>query len=143
MKERERVLDLVKKGILSSEEALVLLENMATEKDEKQIKKAADQVNVTTSTADTKENDKVVDLLNKLENQKEDTIEPDISDEDVKAKEAQDHERLEKILDNLATEANRASVELDEINAEIAGVKEEIKEAQEKLMELNTKRRIK
>lgn len=96
MKERERVLDLVKKGILSSEEALVLLENMATEKDEKQIKKAADQVNVTTSTADTKENDKVVDLLNKLENQKEDTIEPDISDEDVKAKEAQDHERLEK-----------------------------------------------
>lgn len=97
MKERERVLDLVKKGILSSEEALVLLENMATEKDEKQIKKAADQVNVTNPTVDTKENDKVVDLLNKLENQKEaEIVEPEISDEEVKAKEAQDHERLEK-----------------------------------------------
>lgn len=28
MKERERILDLVKKGVLSTEEALVLLENM-------------------------------------------------------------------------------------------------------------------
>lgn len=39
MKERERILDLVKKGILSTEEGLDLLESMATEKDEKQIKK--------------------------------------------------------------------------------------------------------
>ncbi|ALS00128.1 hypothetical protein ATZ33_01650 [Enterococcus silesiacus] len=143
MKERERVLDLVKKGILSSEEALVLLENMATEKDEKQIKKAADQVNATNPTTDTKENDRVEELLNKLENQEEDeTVEPEITDEDLKAKEAADHERLEKILDDLATKANRTSVELDEVNAEIAGVKEEIKEAQEKLMELNTKEEL-
>ncbi|MTD42224.1 DUF4097 family beta strand repeat protein [Erwinia sp. CPCC 100877] len=141
MKERERVLDLVKKGILSSEEALVLLENMATEKDEKQIKKAADQVNVTNPTVDPKEKDKVVDLVDKLENQKE-SDDPEITDEDVKAKEAQDHERLEKILDDLATEVNRTSVELDEVNVEIAGVKEEIKEAQEKLMELNTKEEL-
>jgi DUF4097 and DUF4098 domain-containing protein YvlB len=141
MKERERVLDLVKKGILSSEEALVLLENMATEKDEKQIKKAADQVNVTNPTVDPKEKDKVVDLVDKLENQKE-AADPEITDEDVKAKEAQDHERLEKILDDLATEVNRTSAELDEVNAEIAGVKEEIKEAQEKLMELNTKEEL-
>jgi DUF4097 and DUF4098 domain-containing protein YvlB len=141
MKERERVLDLVKKGILSSEEALVLLENMATEKDEKQIKKAADQVNVTNPTVDPKEKDKVVDLVDKLESQKE-AVDPEITDEDVKAKEAQDHERLEKILDDLATEVNRTSAELDEVNAEIAGVKEEIKEAQEKLMELNTKEEL-
>jgi DUF4097 and DUF4098 domain-containing protein YvlB len=141
MKERERVLDLVKKGILSSEEALVLLENMATEKDEKQIKKAADQVNVTNPTVDPKEKDKVVDLVDKLENQKE-AADPEVTDEDVKAKEAQDHERLEKILDDLATEVNRTSAELDEVNAEIAGVKEEIKEAQEKLMELNTKEEL-
>ena len=39
MKERERVLELVKKGILTSEEALILLENMATEKDENKSKK--------------------------------------------------------------------------------------------------------
>lgn len=143
MKERERVLDLVKKGILSSEEALVLLENMATEKDEKQIKKAADQVNATNPIVETKKNDNIVDLVNKLENQKEEEIvEPEISDEEVKAKETEDRKRLEKILDDLATEANRTSVELDEINAEIAGVKEEIKEVQEKLMELNTKEEL-
>ncbi len=32
-------------------------------------------------------------------------------------------ENLEKILDGLATEANQASAELDEINVEIQGVK--------------------
>lgn len=45
MKERERILDLVKKGILSTEEGLDLLESMATEKDEKQIKKRSRQGN--------------------------------------------------------------------------------------------------
>lgn len=44
MKDRERILELVKKGILSTEEALVLLESMAVEKDTKQIQKAAEQV---------------------------------------------------------------------------------------------------
>lgn len=32
MNERERILDLVKKGVISSEEALVLLENLAKSK---------------------------------------------------------------------------------------------------------------
>ncbi|AQP54315.1 hypothetical protein CBF34_03300 [Vagococcus penaei] len=35
MQERERILELVKKGIITTEEALVLLENSAVEKDEK------------------------------------------------------------------------------------------------------------
>lgn len=35
MKERECVLELVKKGILMLEEVLILLENMVIEKDEK------------------------------------------------------------------------------------------------------------
>lgn len=39
MNERERILDLVKKGVLSTEEALDLLEGMAKAKDEKQINK--------------------------------------------------------------------------------------------------------
>ena len=44
MNERERILDLVKKGVLSPEEALDLLEEIAKEKDETQIKKAAEKV---------------------------------------------------------------------------------------------------
>ena len=49
------------------------------------------------------------------------------SEEKLRQNEAQDKENLEKILDGLTTEANQASAELDEINAEILGVKEELK----------------
>lgn len=138
MKERERVLDLVKKGILSSEEALVLLENMATVKDEQQIEKAANKVNTTN---DAKETDKVVDLLNDLENNEE-KLDPEVTDKDVKDKEKEDLARLEKILDDLATQANHASAELDEVNVEIDGLKAELRIAQERLMELNTKEEL-
>ena len=66
MKERERVLELVKKGILTSEEALILLENMATEKDEKQIEKAAEKVD-TQNIGTTNKEDQVADLMDALE----------------------------------------------------------------------------
>ena len=45
MKERERILDLVKKGILSTEEGLDLLESMATEKRRKTNQKRSRQGN--------------------------------------------------------------------------------------------------
>ena len=44
MNERQRIMELVKKGILSTEEGLDLLETMAKAKDEAQIKQAADKV---------------------------------------------------------------------------------------------------
>jgi DUF4097 and DUF4098 domain-containing protein YvlB len=44
MNERQRILELVKKGILSTQEGLDLLESMAKAKDEAQIKQAADKV---------------------------------------------------------------------------------------------------
>jgi DUF4097 and DUF4098 domain-containing protein YvlB len=133
MNERERVLDLVKKGVLSTEEALDLLEGMAKAKDENQINKAAAEVS-----ADKTNNDffEEVDEAHEKEEASFD------GEEKLRQKEAQDKENLEKILDELATEANQASAELDEINVEIQGVKEELKEAQEVLMELNTKEEL-
>ncbi len=131
MNERERILDLVKKGVLSTEEALDLLEGMAKAKDEKQINKAAAEVTAdknATSPFDDTENDDEMFTFD--------------SEEKLRQNEAQDKENLEKILDGLATEANQASAELDEINAEILGVKEELKEAQETLMQLNTKEEL-
>ncbi|MEA4829916.1 MAG: hypothetical protein VB121_08025, partial [Enterococcus thailandicus] len=83
MKERERILDLVKKGILSTEEGLDLLESMATEKDEKSIKKEADKV-----TASHKEKDQVSQLMDDLENDAEETFTD--SEVDPKEKEKQD-----------------------------------------------------
>ncbi|OTN76099.1 hypothetical protein A5886_001176 [Enterococcus sp. 8G7_MSG3316] len=131
MNERERILDLVKKGVLSTEEALDLLESMAKDKDEQQINQAAAEVTA----------DKTTDIFDEVEPT---TIETDDFDgeEKLRQNEAQDKENLEKILDSLATDANQASAELDEINVEIAGLKEELKEAQETVMQLNTKEEL-
>ncbi len=134
MNERERILDLVKKGVLSAEEALDLLEGIAKAKDESQIQKAADEVTA-------EKQDERSQLIDDIENF---DVEKDLSDgeEALRQKEEKDRENLENILDGLATEANKASAELDEVNAEIQGINEEIKEAQESLMELNTKEEL-
>ncbi len=130
MKERERILDLVKKGILSTEEGLDLLESMATEKDEKQIAKEADRV-----TASHKEKNQVIDELENGVTEEQPEIDP-------KQKEKEDQENLEKILDELATEANKTSAHLDEVNEKLAENKAVRNEKQETLMQLNTKEEL-
>lgn len=141
MKERERVLELVKKGILTSEEALILLENMATEKDEKQIEKAAEKVD-TQNIGITNKEDQVADLMDALEKGESEGPTVDSFEENTQDSAEKDRESLERILDELATKANRASAELDEVNAEIAGIKEEIKEVAEEIGTLDTKEEL-
>lgn len=141
MKERERVLELVKKGILTSEEALILLENMATEKDEKQIEKAAEKVD-TQNIGTTNKEDQVADLMDALEKDESEGPTVDSFEENTQDSAEKDRENLERILDELATKANRASAELDEVNAEIAGIKEEIKEVAEEIGTLDTKEEL-
>ena len=134
MKERERVLELVKKGILTSEEALILLENMATEKDEKQIEKAAEKVD-TQNIGTTNKEDQVADLMDALEKGESEGPTVDSFEENTQDSAEKDRENLERILDELATKANRASAELDE-------VKEEIKEVAEEIGTLDTKEEL-
>lgn len=141
MKERERVLELVKKGILTSEEALILLENMATEKDEKQIEKAAEKVD-TQNIGTTNKEDQVADLMDALEKGESEGPTVDSFEENKQDSAEKDRENLERILDESATKANRASAELDEVNAEIAGIKEEIKEVAEEIGTLDTKEEL-
>lgn len=141
MKERERVLELVKKGIPTSEEALILLENMATEKDEKQIEKAAEKVD-TQNIGTTNKEDQVADLMDALEKGESEGPTVDSFEENTQDSAEKDRENLERILDELATKANRASAELDEVNAEIAGIKEEIKEVAEEIGTLDTKEEL-
>lgn len=141
MKERERVLELVKKGILTSEEALILLENMATEKDEKQIEKAAEKVD-TQNIGTTNKEDQVADLMDAFEKGEAEGPTVDSFEENTQDSAEKDRENLERILDELATKANRASAELDEVNAEIAGIKEEIKEVAEEIGTLDTKEEL-
>ncbi|WP_297074631.1 daptomycin-sensing surface protein LiaX [uncultured Enterococcus sp.] len=94
MNERKRILDLVKKGVLSTEEALDLLEGIAQDKDASQIEKAAEQVKA-----------------NKAESQPSD--EADFIDE---KKQEQD---LEAILDELASKTTRISADLDRVQEQI------------------------
>ncbi|MGX6978330.1 daptomycin-sensing surface protein LiaX [Vagococcus elongatus] len=124
MNERERVFELVKKGIITSEEALVLLENMATEKDEKSLDQEASKVkkNVHTFEYDQKE---------KTDQEKSDVEFFEDSDK-------VDQERLEKILDELATEANKASAELDAVNVALEELADKLKDKEEQIMVINT-----
>lgn len=124
MNERQRILELVKKGILSTEEGLDLLESMAKAKDEAQIKQAADKV-------DSYHRDQATNLVDDWENEKE-----------ANGSEEQDLEDLEAYFDDLATEANHISAHIDEINQQKNELKATLHEKQEVLMELNTKEEL-
>lgn len=139
MKERERVFELVKQGIITTEEALVLLENMATEKDEKIVKKEAQDVKKgPTKTSTESPEEKPFDESDLFGPDKDLDEAEEEAFQKFAANEAEDRQRLEKILDELATEANKTSAELDEVNVEIQGINAEIKEKEEQLMVLNT-----
>lgn len=112
MNERQRILDLVKKGIITTEEGLVLLENIAKDKDEAQVQKEADQV-------DSYHKDQVDDLMDEFEEESQ--------------------ADLEAYYDELATEANQISAKIDEINQEKGEVKSLLADKQEALSELHTK----
>ncbi|MEO1768134.1 daptomycin-sensing surface protein LiaX [Candidatus Enterococcus ferrettii] len=124
MNERQRVLELVKKGIISTEEGLDLLESMAKAKDEAQIEQDADKV-------DSYHRDQAANLADDWET----------DGEERKAKE-DELEDLEAYFDELATEANQISARIDEINREKQELKDDIREKQEVLMELNTKEEL-
>lgn len=110
MNERERILELVKKGVLSTEEALDLLEEIGKRKEETI---EENQVNITETSNE--------------------------SMDDIADSEEEDKKNLEEILERLAEESNQASAELDELNVEIEETKLTLSDLREALMEINTK----
>lgn len=132
MKERERILDLVKKESFRLKKAQIYQKAWQLKR-RKANQKEADKV-----TASHKEKDQASQLIDKLENGEEEISEP----VDPKERERQDQENLEKILDELATEANKTSARLDEVNAQFADNKAARNEKQEALMQLNTKEEL-
>ena len=129
MKERERILELVKQGIISTEEALILLENGAKKDGKEAVKK--DQA-AAQNQADKKEQDDSPQV--------EETTNQDTKEEnnDYNEEQKKDKEQLEAILEKLANEASTYSVQLDEKNAEITEVKDQLNRAKEKLSVLET-----
>lgn len=117
MNERERILELVKKGVLSTDEALDLLE---------QIGKKNETIEKTPISVDE------IDTEN-IELDEEDLFE---------SKQTEDQKNLEEILNRLATESNQASAELDTVMVGIDGLNKALAEAREALMEINTKEEL-
>lgn len=132
MKERERILELVKEGIISTEEALLLLENMAKKEGKEAVKK--DQTSVNEAEAAT-------------EQKSEPVIEPEGFDTEeayengkarLEAEKEKDRKQLEAILEELANKASAYSVQLDKLNSEINETKRKKDLLDEKLMVLQT-----
>lgn len=132
MNERQRILELVKKGILSTEEGLDLLESMAQAKDEAQLKKAADKVD-----SYHKEQDKAAHLVDEWENKAAD--DETKSDQPTKEDELAD---LENYFADLASEANKISVHIDATNLAKKELEASLAEKKENLMELDTKEEL-
>lgn len=142
MKQRERILELVKQGIISTEEALTLLENAAKKEGKAAIKKEQ-----TYSQAEEQKNTPPEYLeeaqFGESKNDPEfSKSEEDSQDGDFFKEEQKDREQLEKILERLSNEASAYSVKLDEKNLEIATIKSKLKLVQEKLMVLETKEEL-
>lgn len=143
MKERERILELVKEGVISTEEALVLLENSAHKEGKAAVKK--EQANIQKPIL------KKAPVAPIPEIKEEKSAEPVLSDIEDAAEEGearleqeqnQDRERLEAILEELANEASGYSAKLDETNKVIDDLKEQINAKKEVQMVFETKEEL-
>ena len=140
MQERDRILELVKKGILSTEEALVLLENIATEKDEKLVNKEAAEVkkNVSFEKEEESVSDEQERSFEESLFEKEEEVDADAFFEKLQENERKDQERLEKILAEITEGINEVSANIDEITVEVDGLDKDITAKEEAITVLNT-----
>ncbi len=124
MGERERILELVREGILSVDEALDLLESVAN----KESKKTEERDFVSEDIFEKKA--EPVETEVEAEPEKEAEEEPIEATEEEKDIESN---KIEEELEELANELNRYSVKIDEINEEITAKKQEVSEIEQDL----------
>lgn len=124
MGERERILELVREGILSVDEALDLLESVAN----KESKKSEERDFVSEDIFEKK--------AEPVETEVEAEPEKEAEEEPVEATEEEkdvENNKIEEELEELANELNRYSVKIDEINEEITAKKQEVSEIEQDL----------
>ena len=119
MNERDRILALVREGIITTEEALVLLENLAKREGKDAVK--FNQQQDFTDTPDT------------APEYTEQTDQDQASDQ-----EREDRKKLEKILDELASEISYFSSQIDAKGEALQSLKKQINDKAEKRQELAT-----
>lgn len=123
MGERERILELVREGVLSIDEALDLLESVA--------KRESNETEKTEFTAQRPVEEKVapetVDEPVEVEEPEMDEMEAEAAEEERK--------QFENDLEALANEITKFSVEIDELNEELTELKGQLADAEEDLKE--------
>ncbi|MGY3777237.1 daptomycin-sensing surface protein LiaX [Isobaculum melis] len=129
MKERERILELVRQGVISTEEALVLLESAAANQGVKATQ--VEQENIKRPVV-TPESEQVVEPVTPEVDRDQDF------NQAYKEAEAADKKRLEALLEELANEASKYSAQLDVTNEEIADLRGQLAVQKEKLSMLET-----
>jgi len=124
MDERERILELVREGVLSVDEALDLLENVA--------KKESKQTEQKEFTSDRPEEPTVEPEFEDpfMEDAYSETEEPEVESMDQ-----EDMQQFEDELEDIANELNKFSVEIDGLNEELTDLRAELSEVEEELKE--------
>lgn len=127
MGERERILELVRDGILSIDEGLDLLESVA----KRETKETESQDFTSERPVEEKAEPVVEEVV--------EPVEPEevVTEEATEAEETAEEERqhMEDELESLANELNQYSVEIDELNEELTGLKAELAEKEDSLKE--------
>lgn len=116
MNERERILALVKEGIISTEEAIELLENAAKKHGKDAVKTNQD-----------------TDFMTE-----EPTQEPQTAEEQIEEAEKKDKENFEKIIEELASEISYFSSRVDEKTEALQVLRRQISLKQERRQEIAT-----
>ena len=131
MDERERILELVREGVLSVDEGLDLLESVAT----KESKQTEQREFTNEKTKDTEVEIDMEDL--KTEADTEEDYEEEFAHEEQEETEDLDEEmnQFEEELESLANDLNQFSVDIDELNEEITELKTELADVEEEIYE--------
>lgn len=124
MGERERILELVREGILSVDEALDLLESVANKESKKSEERDFVSEDIFEKKAEPVETEVEVEPEKEAE---EEPVEATEEEKDV------ENNKIEEELEELANELNRYSVKIDEINEEITAKKQEVSEIEQDL----------
>lgn len=124
MGERERILELVREGILSVDEALDLLESVANKESKKSEERDFVSEDIFEKKAEPVETEVEVEPEKEAE---EESVEATEEEKDV------ENNKIEEELEELANELNRYSVKIDEINEEITAKKQEVSEIEQDL----------
>lgn len=124
MGERERILELVREGILSVDEALDLLESVANKESKKTEERDFVSEDIFEKKAEPVETEVEVEPEKEAE---EEPVEATEEEKDI------ENNKIEEELEELANKLNRYSVKIDEINEEITAKKQEVSEIEQDL----------